>query len=73
MNLDFSKNLAYTNLDPYFGDPKGYVDAFVSIIEMNNGNYPKEIWLNKKAGSITIDPSKNETYRKIILLENEIS
>lgn len=67
MNLDFSKNLAYSNLDPYFGDPKGYADAFVRIIEMNKGDIPNEVWLNQNTGSISIDPSEKESYRKIIL------
>jgi len=72
MDLNYSKSLMYSNLDPYFGSPTGYVDAFIMIMEENQGSCPDVVWLNEKTGSIAIDPIEGETYRKIILFEEKI-
>ena len=54
-------------IDPYFGSPGGYVDAFLHLIVMAGGKYPEEIWLNEETGDITNSPKKDEKYIYILL------
>ena len=43
------------------------VDAFLHLIVMTGGKYPKEIWLSEKTGHIADSPKQDEKYMHIFL------
>ena len=65
--VDFERTPKGITIDAYFGNPGGYVDAFLHLIVMTGGKYPKETWLNEKTGDITDSPKQDEKYMHIFL------
>jgi hypothetical protein len=53
--------------DGYMGQPTGYIDAFVTLLESSKGSPPASIWLNTSTGDITDHPLEGERYERIDL------
>jgi hypothetical protein len=60
-----------TGIDPHFGQPTGYVDAFVEILVKNKGRLPKQVWLNEDTGELADhfedDEGPGESYARITI------
>jgi hypothetical protein len=54
-------------LDPYWGMPTGYVDAFLEILRSTGGEAPSTVWLNRVTGAIALRRAPDEEYLEIRL------
>jgi hypothetical protein len=53
------------DIDPHWGSPTGYIDAFLTILELNKGHMPEFIWFDLKTFNLSEDPLPNQNNIKI--------